>query len=158
MYIYMYIYKICTWLWRALFCFGCVISSSLQWRHNGHDGVSNHQPRDCLLNLYSGTYERKHQSSASLAFLWGIHRRPVNSQKGPVTRKMFPFNDVIMYWIRVIHLPNLSATRTIKCDNFFSMGPPWTNSTECFLKIIIPRKCIWQWRMQKKCNVLILTG
>ena len=22
----------------------------LQWRHNGHDGVSNHQPRDCLLN------------------------------------------------------------------------------------------------------------
>ena len=23
---------------------------SLQWRHNGHDGVSNHQPQDCLLN------------------------------------------------------------------------------------------------------------
>ena len=23
---------------------------SLQWRHNKHDGVSNHQPRDCLLN------------------------------------------------------------------------------------------------------------
>ena len=23
---------------------------SLQWRHNGHDGVSNHQPHDCLLN------------------------------------------------------------------------------------------------------------
>ena len=23
---------------------------SLQWRHNGHDGLSNHQPRDCLLN------------------------------------------------------------------------------------------------------------
>ena len=23
---------------------------SLQWRHNEHDGVSNHQPRDCLLN------------------------------------------------------------------------------------------------------------
>ena len=39
----------------------------------------------------------KHQSSASLAFLWGIHQRPVNSpHKGPVTRKMFPFYDVIM--------------------------------------------------------------
>ena len=24
--------------------------SSLQWRHNGHDGVSNLQPHDCLLN------------------------------------------------------------------------------------------------------------
>ena len=23
---------------------------SLQWRHNGRDGVSNHQPHDCLLN------------------------------------------------------------------------------------------------------------
>ena len=23
---------------------------SLLWRHNGHDGVSNHQPHDCLLN------------------------------------------------------------------------------------------------------------
>ena len=25
-------------------------SATLQWRHNGHDGVSNHQPNDCLLN------------------------------------------------------------------------------------------------------------
>ena len=24
--------------------------SSLRWRHNGHDSVSNHQPRDCFLN------------------------------------------------------------------------------------------------------------
>ena len=24
--------------------------NSLQWRHNEHDGVSNHQPHDCLLN------------------------------------------------------------------------------------------------------------
>ena len=46
---------------------------------------------------YSGAYQRKHQSSASLAFVWGIHRWPVNSpHKWPVTRKMFPFDDVIM--------------------------------------------------------------
>ena len=45
--------------------------------------------------VYSGVDERKHQSSASLAFVWGIHRRPVNSpHKGPSTRKMFPFDDV----------------------------------------------------------------
>ena len=45
----------------------------------------------------SGADQRKHQSSASLAFVWGIHRWPVNSpHKGPVTRKMFPFHDVIM--------------------------------------------------------------
>ena len=45
----------------------------------------------------SGADQRKHQSSASLAFVWGIHRWPVNSpHKWPVTRKMFPFDDVIM--------------------------------------------------------------
>ena len=50
-----------------------------------------------LTIVSSGAYQRKHQSSASLAFVRGIHRWPVNSpHKGPVTRKMFPFNDVIM--------------------------------------------------------------
>ena len=48
-------------------------------------------------SVYSGADQRKHQSSASLAFVWGIHRGPVNSpHKGPVTRNMFPFDDVIM--------------------------------------------------------------
>ena len=47
--------------------------------------------------VYSGPDQRKHQSSASLAFMRGIHRRPVNSpHKGPVTRKMFQFDDVIV--------------------------------------------------------------
>ena len=45
----------------------------------------------------SGTDQRKHQSSTSLALVRGIHRWPVNSpHKGPVTRKLFPFDDVIM--------------------------------------------------------------
>ena len=45
----------------------------------------------------SGANQRKHQSSASLVFVWGIHRWPVNfPHKWPVTQKMFPFNDVIM--------------------------------------------------------------
>ena len=48
-------------------------------------------------SVYSGADQSKHQSSASLAFVWGIHRGPVNSpHKWPVTRKMFPFDDVIM--------------------------------------------------------------
>ena len=47
--------------------------------------------------VYSGADQRKHQSSTSLAIVRGIHRGPVNSQhKWPVTRKMFPFDDVIM--------------------------------------------------------------
>ena len=47
--------------------------------------------------VYSGVDQRKHKSSASLAFVPRIHRWPVNSpHKWPVTRKMFPFDDVIM--------------------------------------------------------------
>ena len=45
----------------------------------------------------SGADQRKHQSSASPAFVRGIHRWPVDSpHKGPVTWKMFPFDDVTM--------------------------------------------------------------
>ena len=47
--------------------------------------------------VYSGADQRNHQSSAPLAFVWGIHRWTVNSPyKGPVMRKMVPFDDVIM--------------------------------------------------------------
>ena len=47
--------------------------------------------------VYSDADQRKHQSSASLAFVQVIHRGPVNSpHKWPVARKIFPFDDVIM--------------------------------------------------------------
>ena len=51
---------------------------------------------DCLIN-YSGADQRKYKSSASLAFVRGIHQWPVNfPHSGPVTRKMISFDDVIM--------------------------------------------------------------
>ena len=47
--------------------------------------------------VYCGADQRKHQSSASLAFVRGIHRWPVNSpHKRLVTRIMLPFDDVII--------------------------------------------------------------
>ena len=56
--------------------------------------------------VYSGADQSKHQSSASLAFVWGIHRGPVNSpHKWPATRKMFPFDDVIMIYRNLNTLP-----------------------------------------------------
>ena len=84
---------------------------SIQWRHNGHDGVSNHQPHDCLLNRLCADQI----CSASLAFVRGIHRWPVNSpQKWPVTRKMFPFDDVIMTWVEWINIQTMQSTATRK--------------------------------------------
>ena len=73
-------------LWRH-----CNVGSEfMAWvRNNSHIVYST---------VYSGEDQRKHQSSASLAFVRGIHRSPVNSpHKGPVTRKMCPFDDVIMF-------------------------------------------------------------
>ena len=90
--------------------------------------------------VYSGTDQRSHQSSAPLAFVRGIHRWPVNSPyKGPVTRKMFPFDDVIMcHQVNCIksndHATSLPErpqcemyTKTLKWPNGnrVTLPPPW---------------------------------
>ena len=69
--------------------------TDMQYNWSSKDQITS------LMILYSTVYsdadQRKHQSSTSLAFLRGIHRGPVNSpHKLPVTRKMLPFDDVIM--------------------------------------------------------------
>ena len=107
------LWKNILWIARAidpLFCLHLTISFlvngfsgpnnrpfTLQWRHYENDGVSNHQHHDCLVNRLFRRWSKKHESSASLAFVRGIHRLPANSlHKGPVTRSVFPFDDVIM--------------------------------------------------------------
>ena len=71
--------------------------------------------------VYSDVNQRKHQSSASLAFVWEIHRGPVNfPHKGPVTRKMFPFDDVIMEIIDIWYAVSafICLTRMLLSTNF----------------------------------------
>ena len=70
---------------------------ALQWRHNDHDGVSNHQTRGCLLNRLFRRRSKKTSKLRITGLCAGNSPGPVNSpHKGPVTRKMFPFDDVIM--------------------------------------------------------------
>ena len=69
----------------------------LHWRHNGHVGVSNHQPHGCLLNRLFRRRSKKTSKLRATGHCAGTSPGPVNSpHKGPVTRKMFPLNDVIM--------------------------------------------------------------
>ena len=72
--------------------------------------------------VYSGAHQGKHQSSASLAFVQGSHRRPKNfPHKWPVTRKMLPLDDVIMQLCRYAgRLPTQSpAMRSLcRCHKF----------------------------------------
>ena len=64
-----------------------------------------------------GADQRKPQRSASLAFVRGIHRSPVNSpHKGPATRKMFPFDDVIMMNQHSLHALLFKKLHTISCE------------------------------------------
>ena len=60
----------------------------------------------------SGANQRKHQSSASLAFVRGIHRWPLNSpHKRPLTRKMFSFDDAIMHRMNPPHSDLIYTTK-----------------------------------------------
>ena len=89
---------------------GVIISDDLKWNQHveyiHYDDVIMTMLASQITSLtvvysivYSGVNQRKHQSSASLAFVREIHRGPVNfPHKWPVTRKMFPFDDVIMHW------------------------------------------------------------
>ena len=77
------------WIW--------ITSGTLQWSHNDHDCVSNHQPHDCLLNRLFRRRSKKTSKLRVTGLCVGNSPGPVNSpHKGPVTRKMFPFDDVIM--------------------------------------------------------------
>ena len=68
--------------------------------------------------VYSDVNQRKHQSSASLAFVREIHRGPVNfPHKWPVTRKMFPFDDVIMLRRHVISKHVTSSLQRSQQEN-----------------------------------------
>ena len=71
--------------------------------------------------VYSGVDQRKHQSSASLAFVQGIHQWLVNSlHEGPVMRRMFPFDDVTMDYQGLPHWYQKVTIIRMKTLNFVS--------------------------------------
>ena len=75
-------------MYKQIFQLVAHYNDVIMWRHK----VST-----LCLTVCWGADQRKHQSSASLAFVRGIHRAPVDSpHKVAATRKKFPFYDVIM--------------------------------------------------------------
>ena len=83
-----------------------VTVETLHWRHNVPDSVSNHQPHYCLLNRLFRRRSKKTSKLRVTGLCAGNSPGPVNSpHKGPVTRKMFPFDDVIMVIFRPLYLP-----------------------------------------------------
>ena len=85
----------------------CVIP--LQWRHNDYDGVSNHQPNDCLPNRLFRRRSKKTSKRRVTGLCDG--NSPVTDEFPAQMRKMFPFDDAIMhilkirrYWVRLIFI------------------------------------------------------
>ena len=91
----------------------------LQWRHNGHDGVSYHQPHHCLLNRLFSADQRKYQSSASLAFCDG--NSPVT---GEFPAQMASNAENVYIWRRHHAL----VTRNATVSNRSSSTVPWSAS------------------------------
>ena len=69
---------------------------ALQWRHNKHDSVSNHQPHDCLMNRLFGRRSKK-TSKLRVTGLCAGNSPGTGEFPAQITRKMFPFDDVIMW-------------------------------------------------------------
>ena len=69
--------------------------NTLQWRHNERDGVSNHQPHVCLLSYL---YSRRAKKISKLR-VTGLCEGNTGEfpHKRSLTRKMFPFDDVIIF-------------------------------------------------------------
>ena len=97
-----------------------------------------------LTSVYWGVDQRKHQSSASLAFVRGNHRGLVNSpHQWPVTRNMFPFDDVIMEFCVIFQwFPDWSAFYHI---HFNTLRPKQTcrQFANDIFKCILLNKNVW---------------
>ena len=104
-------------------CF--VIEVPLQWRHNERDGVSNHQPHDCLLNRLFGRRSKKTSKLCVTGLCAGNSPGPVNSpHKGTVTRKCFHLMTSSFFTKTSIlcHFLFLSCTPLSTIIRLFSFG------------------------------------
>ena len=81
--------------------------SEKAWRHNGRDGVSNHQPHDCLLNRLFWHWSKKTSKLRVTGLCDG--NSPVTgefpAQRTSITQKMFPFDDAIMIQLITLRPP-----------------------------------------------------
>ena len=111
-----------------------ILNLALRWRHNELDGVSDNQPHGCLLNRLFRRRSEKTSKLRVTGLCVGNSPGPVNSpHKGPVTRNMFPFDDVIMD-LRAdrpggCRFPDTNGQRRIRNPHvysFFMYGVTWS--------------------------------
>ena len=113
---------------------GGITDNPLKWRHNGRDGVSNHQPHDCLLSRLFRHRSKKTSKLRVTGLCAGNSpvTHPVNSpHKRPVTRKIFPFDDVIVCGFHRSGNTEMSWSHRVKYTPY------------CYLDSYKPTAVIW---------------
>ena len=109
---------------------------TLHWCHNDQMASQITSLTIVYSTVYSDADQRKHQSSASLAFVWGIHRGPENSpHKWPVTRKIFPFDDVIMIWHKYGKYRIILRVKAHFVDSYENMASLYIHIYEIYVYI-----------------------
>ena len=96
--------------------------NTLRWRHNDHDASQINSLTVVYSTVYSDADQRKHQSSASLAFVWGIHRdRWIPRPKGQWRGKCFhlmtsSWSEIFMAMLLVYSTSDLHPVKKVNCD------------------------------------------
>ena len=86
-------------------------NGALQWRHNDHDGVSNHQPHGCLLNRLF----RRRSKKISKLRVTGLCE---GNSLGTVTQKILPCDDVLMgQWKCVLFVAKQFSMRSVNTSS-----------------------------------------
>ena len=126
-----HIRQIRTILCFAVFCYGYVLNNFMHIFHdyvitvtsNGHDGVSNHQPRHCLFIRLFRRRSKKTSKLRVTGLCAGNSPWPVNSpHKWPVTLKMFPLMTS-SWWQVNIFSGAIDATRVCVIASVSVMRP-----------------------------------
>ena len=141
---------------------------ALQWHHDDLDDVSNHQPHGCLLNRL---FRRRSKKTAKLRVIGlsaGNSPGPVNSpHKGPVTRKMLPFDDVIMVYkttgrsfmkISEIRIEIQNASfRKMHLKMFAKWWPfyPWKGELKALTAILAPPVTLASFTRKSNFNIAV---
>ena len=121
------------------------VHMALHWRHNGHDGVSNHRPHGCLLNRLFRRRSKKTSKLRVTGLCAWNSPGPVNSpHKGPVTRKMFPFDDVIMVFFLSMYVC-LCVKASVVSILFCSVPLGHIDSSQwmCVIRLPMPMKVVF---------------
>ena len=104
-------------------CISLPSANLLQWRHNGHDGVLNHQPHGCLLNRLFGRRPKKTSKLRVTGLFAGTSPGPVNSPH----KRTSNTENASIWWRHHVQGEEEATATDIECVSITHAS--WTEQT-----------------------------